>query len=99
MTPRIGRQRTRLLLFLAWFAVLLFLVYVADVPLWLGFIGYVIGAVVIRRYVDTLKPDSLTRAESALPLIARGVLTVVAAAFALLLVVVALGFLITWLAN
>ena len=66
---------------------MLLLVFVAGVPFWLALIGYVIGALVIRRYADTLRPDSLSRIERATPIVAKGFLAFAALAGVLLLAV------------
>ena len=93
------RERVRVLLTAAWIATLLFLIYVAGVPVWLAFIGNLAGVVVIRNYASSFSMGSLSRGERVLRIGAYIFLGTVAAFFVLLLVVTMLAFLVAWLAN
>ena len=93
------RQRVRVLLTAGWLATLLFLIYVARVPVWLAFIGNLVGAVVIYNYARTFSIGSLSRGEKVLRIGAYIFLGTVAFFFVLLLVVTMLAFLVAWLAN
>jgi hypothetical protein len=94
-----GRDRTQVALFAVWLGVVTALVFLAGVRPVFGLAGYVAGGFVIRRYSGTLRPESLSGVERALPLIARGALLVVASGLALLLVVTMLAFLVAWSVN
>ena len=93
------RGRVRVALIAAWVATLLFLIYVAGVPVWLAFIGNLAGAAVIRNYARAFPDESLSRGERVLRIGAYIFLGTVAAVFVLLLVVTMLAFLVAWLAN
>jgi hypothetical protein len=93
------RERVRVLLTAAWVATLLFLIYVAGVPVWLAFIGNLVGAVVIYNYARAFSIGSLSRGEKVLRIGAYIFLGTIAAFFVLLLVVTMLAFLVAWLAN
>jgi hypothetical protein len=97
------RARVRVLLIAAWVATMLLLIYVAGVPVWLALIGNVAGGFVIRNYARALPEGSLSRGERALRVGAYVLLGTTAAAFALLLAVTMLAFLVAvlaaWLAN
>jgi hypothetical protein len=93
------RERVRVLLTAAWVATLSFLIYVAGVPVWLAFIGNLVGAVVIYNYARAFSIGSLSRGEKVLRIGAYIFLGTIAAFFVLLLVVTMLAFLVAWLAN
>jgi hypothetical protein len=91
------RGRVRVLLIAGWVAAILFLIYVAGVPMWLAFIGNLAGGAVIRNYAPPLTGETLTRAERALRIGAYAVLYGVLAFFALVVLAITFGTLITLL--
>lgn len=91
------RGRVRVLLIGAWTAAILLLIYVAGVPPWLAFIGNLVGAVVIHNYAPPLSGEVLAPAEKVLKVGAYVVLYAVLALFALVVVAITLGTLVTLL--
>ena len=96
-TMTMSRGRVRVLLIGAWTATILLLIYVAGVPTWLAFIGNLAGAAVIHNYAPPLAGETLTRAEKVLRIGAYVVLSGVLAFFALVVVAVTFGALVTLL--
>jgi hypothetical protein len=87
--------RIRVLLIGGWSATNLLLIYVAGVPNWLAFIGTLAGGVVIHRYAPPTSLEGLAPAEKVLRLGAYVVLYGVLAFFALVVVAITLGTLVT----
>jgi hypothetical protein len=87
----------RVLLIAGWVASILFLIYVAGVPMWLAFIGNLAGAAVIHNYAPPVTGETLTRAERVLRIGAYVVLYGVLAFFALVVLAITLGTLVTLL--
>jgi hypothetical protein len=93
------RARVRVVLGAAWIATMLLLIYVAGVPAWLALVANIAGGVVIRNYARALPEGSPSRGERALRVAAYIFLGTVAAAFALLLAVTMLAFLVAGLVQ
>lgn len=91
------RGRVRVLLIGSWTATTLLLIHVAGVPAWLAFIGTLAGGVVIHNYAPPMPGETLTRPERALRVTAYVVLYAVLALFALVVVAVTFGTLVTLL--
>jgi hypothetical protein len=91
------RGRVRVLLIGAWTATILLLIYIAHVPPWLAFIGNLAGGVVIHNYAPPLSAEVLAPAEKVLRIGVYVVLYAVLAVFALIVVAITLGTLVTLL--
>jgi hypothetical protein len=94
-----SRARVRVVLFGAWTATTLFLIFVAGVPAWLAFIGNFAGAIVLHNYAPALVGQTLSRGDRAVRISAYIFLGAVALCGVLLLVVTLLAFLLAWLVG